>query len=643
MMISLQSYVRQGRHTLRKFLCDPRVHTALRLCGYVLGGFTLSAAGLGNYAQPLALGFLCAFSSWSAVLAAIGGMLGYVVFWGSGGYQGILWLSAGLFASLFFGDRQAQGQTPLLMPALAGFIVATTGVIAQFWLKDNTPIPYYLLRVIMAGGSAWVFSQVVYSRHPILEWVAGGLGVLALAQILPFAWLGLGYVAAGLLATAAAFPAAALAGAALDFAAVTDIPMTGVLCGSYLMRFLPRQNRWITALAPCCACFIMMSFSGKMDFTPLPGLLLGGIIGTCLPKPSKLPYRRGETGVAQVRLELAAGVLAQTEQLLLEKEESPIDEDGLVFRAAERACAGCPCRKGCKDSKRIAALTAPLLHKPLLSSEELPIICRKSGRFLAELHRSQERLRSIQADRERQREYRAAVVQQFQFLSRYLQELADHLPHRADKVKAVFSPYARIFGNRPRQTNGDRCAMFYGTQGKYYVVLCDGMGTGMGAVQEGNTAVDLLRRLLVAGYPAEYALRSLNSICALRDRAGAVAVDLAELELDTGRATLYKWGAPPSYLVTQLGADQIGIPCPPPGLSVTDCREVVEKLSLRRGETLVLVSDGLGQEECLRCCRSMAGTPPGELAAALLAGSQIGAEDDATVVLIRLNKEEKIL
>ena len=473
MMISLQAYVRQGRHTLRKWMADPRMHLSLRLCGYVAGGFCLSAASLGGCPQPLALGFLCALSSWSSVLAAVGGMLGYVVFWGSGGYQGILWLSAGLFAALFFGDRPVRAQTPLLMPALTGFIVAATGVAAQFWLKDTTPIPLYLLRIVMAVGSTWVFSRVMEGRNPVLEWIAGGLGVLALAQILPIPYFGLGYVAAGMLATAGAFPGAALAGVALDLAAVTPVPMTAVLCGSYLIRFLPRHSKLAGILAPCTTCVLVMVLSSRIDITPLPGLLIGAAVGTFLPKPGKVAYRRGETGFAQVRLELAAGVLAQTEQMLLECPETPIDEDALVMRAAERACNSCPCRKGCKDSPRLLQLSAPLLHKPLLSTEEIPIVCRKSGRFLAELHRAQERLRSIQADRERQSEYRAAVVQQYRFLAGYLQDLADHLPRRAENVKTQFAPYARIFGNRPRQQNGDRCALFHGTQGKYYVILCD--------------------------------------------------------------------------------------------------------------------------------------------------------------------------
>jgi len=179
--------------------------------------------------------------------------------------------------------------------------------------------------------------------------------------------------------------------------------------------------------------------------------------------------------------------------------------------------------------------------------------------------------------------------------------------------------------------------MFAGTMCRYYVLLCDGMGTGLGAVQEGNSAIYILRRLLTAGYPAEHALRSLNSLCALRERAGAVTVDLLEIQLDTGKATLYKWGAPAGYLVTRLGAEKIGIAGPPPGLSVTDYRETADKLSLRRGETLILVSDGIGEEEALHCCLQMAGQSPGELANALLSCGKDAGEDDATVITVRLD------
>lgn len=637
MMISLQSYVRRGKRTLRNLALDPKMHLYARAAAHFLAGFGLSAASLGHAAMPLSMGLVCACTGWSAALVAAGGSIGYLLFWGSAGQQGILWLLVGLAVALLLGDRRVSGKTPLLLPALAGLIVSASGVLFQAWTNDTTSVGIYILRVALGGGSVWLFSKVLSGRNPILDWLACSLAVLALAQIAPIPYFSLGFLAAGALAVMGAFPAAALAGVALDLAGITPVSMTAVLCGSYLIRFLPKYPKWIGCAAPGLTYCLVMSLSGNFDITPLPGLFLGGIAGIFLPISAKVPARRGETGVAQVRLEMAAGALVQTQQLLLEAPEVPVDEDALVARAAEQACGSCPYRKSCKDSRRIAQLPSVILHKPLLTGDELPIVCRKSGRFLAELHRSQEHLRSIRADRERQREYRAAVIQQYRFLAEYLQDLSDQLAHKAETINACYEPKVLIFGNRPEADNGDRISRFAGIRCRYYVILCDGMGTGLGAVQEGRTAQNLLHRMLCAGYPAEHALESLNSLCALRGRAGAVTVDLLELQLDTGKAQLYKWGAAPSYLVSKLGAEKIGTAGPPPGLSIADKRETVYRLSLRRGETLVLVSDGVGEEEALHCCLNMADASPGELARGLLTCGQLGGEDDATVVTIQLD------
>ena len=635
---SFAPFARQARKTLVGWLLQPQVRFYLRLAGYVLAGFGASAAAVAGRFQPVALGLCCALSGWGAVLAAAGGCAGYLLLWGGPGWQGVCWLLTGLAVAALAGEKRMLRQTELLLPAAAMLITAAWGLAFQTGLGDRTPVGLYLERVLLAGGCCWVLRRVVRGRDPICEWLAWGLGALSLAQLAPVSWLGLGYILAAALCVAGAFPAAVLAGVGLDLAGITPVPLTAVLCAGYLVRFLPRCPRLPACFAPALAGVLVMQTGCGWDYRILPGLLIGGTLGVFWPVPGRLPYRRGETGVAQVRLEMAAGVLAQTEQILLEAPPPPVDEDALVRRAAEQACAGCPCRHSCKDSARIAQLPGPVLHKSLLSPEEIPVQCRRSGRFLAQLHRSQEQLRSIRADRERQKEYKAAVIQQFQFLSEYLRTLADQLPRRTAVCKPVYKPQVRIYGNRPAEENGDRCVYFYGTQARYYVILCDGMGTGMGAAEEGRTACDLLKRLLSAGYPASHALRSLNSLCALRERAGAVTVDLAELQLETGRVQLYKWGAPPSWLIRRLSVERLGIPGPPPGLSVTEYRESVEQFILRRGEVLVLFSDGIEPEQAQSCCRVM-GTDVkagmGELARTLL-GCTGKKGDDATVVLIQL-------
>ena len=638
MMTSLRSYTQRSRYRLRQLLVDPKVQLFLRAAAYALAGFGLSAASLNHTALPLAMALVCACSGWSAVLSAAGGALGYLVFWGNAGYQGLCWIGAGLLLALFLADQRIAGDTPLLLPALSGLIVSATGVIFQTWLEDTTSVGVYLLRVCIGVTGTFLFRRALRTRNPVVDWLCCGLCMLALAQLAPLPQLCLGFPAAGALALVGTFPAAALGGLALDLAQISAVPMTAVLCGSYLIRFFPRYPRWLGAVAPAAVYLTVGILSGHPETVALPGLLLGGIAGTFLPAPTKLINRRGETGIAQVRLEMVASVLAQTEQLLLETPPVPIDEDALVARAAEQACSGCPCRKSCKDSLRLTQLPAAVLRKPLLTPEELPIVCRKSGRVLAQLHRSQEQLRSIHADRQRQQEYRTAVVQQYRFLSEYLQELSDGLARKADSPEACYAPQVHIYANRPMQDNGDRCLMFPGTRCRYYVLLCDGMGTGIGAVQEGNAAAELLRRLLSAGYPARYALQSLNSLCALRSRAGIVTVELLEIGLDSGRATLYKWGAAPSYLVSAYGAEKIGTAGPPPGLSLSGSRESAHPLSLRRGELLLLVSDGIGQEQAFNCCLQNAMASSADLARSILTFGQISTEDDATVVTVSLGR-----
>lgn len=635
MMTTLESYVRQGRHAVKKWVMLPEVRRygtyALRL----LTGLWLSAASLGHLAQPLVMALVCACSGLRAVLIGVGGMAGYLLFWGKAGLQGVVWSALGILVAWFLADRRIVKNTPLLLPALGALIVAASGVAFQAMTADTTPISGYLLRIGLGGTAVAVFTHAIQKNDPVAKWISWGFGVLALAQVQLLPGFCLGFVASAMLCTAAPFPAAVLSGLALDLAQVTQVPMAAVACLVYLVRLMPGANRYVIHGAPGVLYLAVMLLCGKWDMLPLPGMVVGGALGILLPGQPQVAHRRGETGVAQVRLEMAAGVFAQTQQLLLEAPVVPIDEAAVLARAAERACNSCPCRKSCRDREDAANMPAQLLHRPLLDEKDLPISCRKSGKLLYELHRGQEQLRSIRADRERQREYRAAVVQQYQFLGEYMQDLSDRLAQRGRTQRLRYRAEVRVFANRAEAENGDRCVHFAGVEGKYYVVLCDGMGTGMGAVAEGDTAAAMLKKLLSAGFPAEYALRSINSLCVLRQSAASVTMDVAEIYLNSGKAVIYKWGAAPSYLLGAAGAEKIGTATPPPGLSATG-RESAERLSLRRGETLFLVSDGVGGEDALRAKLGTPGMPPGELAAKLLEGGSGKQADDATVVTVRL-------
>ena len=636
MMTLLESYVRRGRRVMKKLWQKPVVRRPLQWCIWFLAGLCLTAASLGNAMQPVALAFLCAgISGWMGLPFALGGSVGYWLFWGVSGSQGVAWMAAGIpVCALLYPGKYARNM-PLLQPALAGLIVAVWGVIFQVWQDDTTSILLYILRLVLAFGGTWLFMQARSRRDPAAEWGASALWVLALAQIAPLRFLGLGFVAAAAMVAVLPFPAVALAGLALDLAQVTPVPMTAVLCLSYMLRLLPGARKGVIALAPAFLYGVVMGLCGQVDLMPVPALLVGGACGALWPRQNRqIRHHRGETGFAQVRLELAAEVMGQSERLLLEVGENPIDTQTLIQKAVERACGGCPCRKQCKERDHAQALPVQLLSKPLASVDELPIPCKKRTRLLAELRRSQERYRTMKADRERQTEYRGAVIQQYRFLAEYLQDLADRLPQRGNNQQVRYQPEVAVCASGKEKSNGDRCLWFAGTECRYYLLLCDGMGTGEEAAREARVHADILRKLLMAGYPAPYALRSLNSLCTLRDNGAAVTVDLAEFCLDNGKVTLYKWGAAPSWLLLPTGVERIGAATVPPGFSVTQGRETVERITMRRGETLVLTSDGVDGHAAIRGVPLHYMEPCGALAGKILEAAS--SEDDATVAVIRL-------
>ena len=225
MILSIGTYMRQGRHRLLKWALDPRIHLFSRVTGHFLSGFLLSAASLGDYAMPFAPGLILSATGWQRLLTALGSCFGYLLFWGSGGRQGVLWSAAALAATLIPGQRMDR-RLRLLLPAVGALILSASGVLFQFWLGESPPVPVFLLRVALGAASTALFLRVLRERNPILDWLAWAVAVLALAQIVPFPGLGLGYLTAGILAAAGAFPAASLAGLALDLARITPVPMT---------------------------------------------------------------------------------------------------------------------------------------------------------------------------------------------------------------------------------------------------------------------------------------------------------------------------------------------------------------------------------------------------------------------------------
>ena len=89
-------------------------------------------------------------------------------------------------------------------------------------------------------------------------------------------------------------------------------------------------------------------------------------------------------------------------------------------------------------------------------------------------------------------------------------------------------------------------------------------------------------------------------------------------------------------LLSANGAEQIGKSGPPPGISVEEHTETVDRLSLRHGQMLVLLSDGIDPSVIAQQIDLMTDEPPGSLAAKLLEAGRTGGTDDTTAAVLRL-------
>ena len=624
MMVSVETYLRRRRRKLMDLVRLPGVQAVLPAAGAAAGGFVLSAAAPVGAAQPLVMGLAAALPGWCSLAAGLGGMAGYRCFWGAAGLQGLVWSAAGCILGCFPGREQLIREHPGGIPAGAALLTAALGLMFSFLDLEDAGVGICVLRSAMAGLGTMLFLRRVRQRDRLSRWLCQGVLVLALAGICPVRWLNPAFAACGFFTAARTFPTAVMAGIGMDMARVTPIPMTAVVCCGWFAQRLTGERCRFRYLWPGLVYLSVMALWGSWEPEPLPGLLAGALLAQLVPASVRLPAA-GSRGLDQVRLELAAGVMTQTQQLLLETPPPAVDEEALLEKVRIHACYGCSARKACREQEQ---LTIHHLRQPM------DFACRKPGRIKGELRRGREQLYALRRDRTRQQEYRWALVQQYQFLAAYLRDLSDQLGCREPEPISRYRIRVSCRSRKKEFSNGDRCLAFPAGRLMYYVLLCDGMGTGLGAAREGQSASELLRQLITGGFPAEHALRSVNSILVLRGMAGAVTLDLAQVSLRSGKVVLYKWGAAPSLCISRSGVAALGSQAPPPGLSLRDPGLQVLHLSLCRGEALAMVSDGALPEPASGYRGLSADMDTGALAEALVSGQ---SRDDATAAVFRLS------
>jgi len=146
--------------------------------------------------------------------------------------------------------------------------------------------------------------------------------------------------------------------------------------------------------------------------------------------------------------------------------------------------------------------------------------------------------------------------------------------------------------------SGDTVCAFTG-DGKQYMLLSDGMGTGrMAALTSGMAAV-FLERMLAAGATLETALKMLNNVIRAGCDECAATVDLCEVDLVTGEARFIKSGAAPSFVIRKGSLFRLQSKTVPIGILRALDAEMI-RFTVEPGDVIVMLSDGIARsfEEC---------------------------------------------
>ena len=193
---------------------------------------------------------------------------------------------------------------------------------------------------------------------------------------------------------------------------------------------------------------------------------------------------------------------------------------------------------------------------------------------------------------------------------------------------------------------GDNVAVFKNKDDRFFAFISDGMGSGSAADAVSRISVGFLSNMLGVGSLSEELIAMLNGLLCVRSEKTAIersaTLDLLELDLMTGRASIYKCGAAPSYIYRRGRLFKLRSESMPIGI-LRDADVKRFELTLRRGDVVVMVSDGVTGEggECPWLFDLLAQNLPErslERTAELIVkyASAKGSGDDITVLLVRV-------
>lgn len=655
---------------------------------YFAGAGALTAAMTPGGFAPFALGFLSACGAGRSGIAALcGTAAGAILFMNFAQALPHLAVAILIFtAATAFRDSPALAAPKAAAMIAGGLFLAVGGIyVVQSLSPMEDMVPCLAGTALTAASSWWFRSFLDHQGERAME---GGVllaaSLLLSARGITVGEVSLGRAAIGGLLVYIAYDRGLTAGAAagLGLGLTADLccgtcvftaafGLGGLAAGSQSGKGRLRAS---AAFAGAAAAALLPSTDGAA-FSALLEAVLGAVVFMLLPQRlfgGKRIRRAAEptamegtqAAVWKRRIEGAAQALRDLYDSCARAAPPTNDENpAIIFdRAAERVCRDCALCGLCWQTEytdtfnALNDATPYLLERGRALPKDFPRPfgdrCIHLADFLAAINAELSAFLLRRQYRRQLEETRRSARGQYAQLSELLQATAAGLGEAAPTAAKVTS--CRIGAAlRPKDGEwdcGDTVVSFRTEEGKWCLLLSDGMGSGEPARRESALTCRLLRQFLESSIAAEAALKTLNAAMALRgaESGSFTTVDLCVYDEASGEAVLYKYGAAPSYIKKGGSVRRIAGTSLPVGLRGTPAPPDMTKVTLEEGSFLVMVSDGAAdptRDEWLQnLLAGWNGEDPQTLAGLILGESirQMRGQDDCGIqILYRGRPEEK--